>query len=187
VDPTAGVSARAPLGALDAILSAPASLAELRAIRGTLLARHARPLVAAAAAAIVGGLLLAWIMGGAPPSPPDVDDPSVGERIAGDATPVADSDTGATSSTRPLARLRGPVQDGMPTETRPGSASNGSGTASRSLPRRTTSSPIARAAPVRPAPDPRETDLDDDLDVPIDEDDLVDLRPAAMRPGAGSE
>jgi type II secretory pathway predicted ATPase ExeA len=186
-DPTARASARAPLGALDAILSAPASLAELRAIRGTLLARHARPLAAAAAAAIVGGLLLAWIMGGAAPTPPDVDDPSIGERIAADAIPAADSDTGATPAARPLARLRGPVQDGMPIETRPGAAPSGSGTVSRSLSRRTASRPIARAAPVRPAPDQRGTDLDDDLDGPIDEDDLVDLRPAAMRPGAGSE
>ncbi len=84
----------AELEALENALSAPPSSAELREIRGSFFAQHAKPLAFGALAAMIGGLALAFLF-----EAPTVDDPQ--GRMTG--TPSM------------LGRVNGPV-DGMPPE-----------------------------------------------------------------------
>jgi MSHA biogenesis protein MshM len=144
-------------------LSAPASPEELREILGSVLGRHGRAFAAAAIAAVIGGLAFAWLAG----------DPEPSRSSASDSAELAGSERAGPGSTSDsenppavLARLRGPVS--------------------------TTNEPPSPAAVINPASTrsnaPTGSNVvelpDEEFDEEISEDELVDLRPAAMLPGA---
>lgn len=87
----------AELEALENALSAPPSIAELREIRGSLFAQHAKPLTLGALAAVIGGLAFAFLF----------------------KAPTVDDGQGRMASTPSmLGRVNGPA-DGMPPEPAP--------------------------------------------------------------------
>ena len=147
---------------------------------GPLLARVGRPLAAAAAASLVGGLLLAWLMGGASEPPASA---SNAVEIAGDADvrpPQNPASQPAAGTRRPLARLRGPV----------GVDASGARKPDPALAPDTSLVQKSPVAPATAAPTPSEVrfelELDEfDDDEVVTEEDMVDMRPAAMRPDAG--
>jgi hypothetical protein len=147
-------------------LSAPASPEELREILGSVLGSNGRAFAAAAIAAVIGGLAFAWLAGDPDPSRSSASDRLELARSeqAGPAGPGSRSDSENLPAV--LARLRGPVST-------------------------TSEAPSAAAAP-----DPASTRSnastgrnvielpDEEFDEELSEDELVDLRPAAMLPGA---
>lgn len=145
-------------------LSAPASPEELRAILGSVLGRHGRAFAAAAIAAVIGGLAFAWLSGDAGPSEATA---TGSAELAG---PERAASTRAGSSANPdappavLARLRGPVS----TKSKPAAG-----------PKAATG--IASAEPQTLAL------VDEEPEEEITQDDLVDMRPAAMVPGPGQK
>lgn len=167
------------LASLEDYLSAPASLEELRSIRWGIFNSHGRAFAAAAMAALIGGLALAWLSG----------DLESAESIARGESELAAqtrpgsaggllADSGQTGSDAPLpttlARLRGPV------------ASTDAASASLAT-APTPSQPTNAQRSGRPAADnePPGVEIEDpDFDEEISEDDLIDMRPAAMLPGA---
>jgi general secretion pathway protein A len=167
---------------LEDYLSAPASLEELRSIRRRILNRHGRAFAAAAMAALIGGLALVWLSG----------DSESAESIAGGESELAaqarpgsagrlPADSGQTGPAAPLpttlARLRGPV---VATDTTPSPL----GTAPAP------SQPTNAQGSSRPSPDnePPGVEIEDpDFDEAIPEEGLVDMRPAAMLPGAAEK
>jgi MSHA biogenesis protein MshM len=145
-------------------LSAPASPEELRAILGSVLGRHGRAFAAATIAAVIGGLAFAWLSGDGGPS----------EAIATGRTNLAGperaestrSGSSANSEAPPpvLARLRGPVS----TKSKPAA-----------VPGDPTGIPSAKPKTLALVNEGPEEE--------ITEDDLVDMRPAAMVPGPGQK
>jgi len=147
-------------------LSAPASPEELREILGSVLGRHGRAFAAAAIAAVIGGLAFAWLAGDPDPSRSSTSDRSelAGSERAGPAGPGSTSDSESPPAV--LARLRGPVST---TNEPPGAAA--------SIDPASTRSNASTGGNVIELPD-------EEFDEEISEDELVDLRPAAMLPGA---
>jgi type II secretory pathway predicted ATPase ExeA len=148
----------------DDYLSAPASPEELRAILGSVLGRHGRAFAAAAIAAVIGGLAFAWLAGDAGPSGSSAPDNS---ELAGyERTGPPESDSTGHSESLPavLARLRGPVSTTTQIPTAPAAS---------------------RSASANASPPPRVLELsDEEFEEEISEDELVDMRPAALLPGA---
>jgi MSHA biogenesis protein MshM len=140
-------------------LWAPASPEELRAILGSVLGRHGRAFAAAAIAALIGGLAIAWLAGDAGPSESIA---AGGSELTGlgRADPIESRST-ADSEAAPavLARLRGPVST-------------------------TGNTPAAPTPAAAAATEPKSLEIfDEDFEEEeISEDDLVDMRPAAMLP-----
>lgn len=148
-------------------LWAPASPEELRAILGSVLGRHGRAFAAAAIAALIGGLAIAWLAGDAGPSESIA---AGGSELTGlgRADPTESRST-ADSEAPPavLARLRGPVSTTGNTPVAP-----------------TPTPAAAAAAATTAATEPKSLEIfDEDFEEEeISEDDLVDMRPAAMLP-----
>ncbi len=145
-------------------LSAPASPEELRAILGSVLGRHGRAFAAAAIAAVIGGLAFAWLSGDAGPSAATA---TGSAELAGPERAESTRAGSSANSEAPpavLARLRGPVS----TKGKPAAgpkAATGIGSAK-----------------------PQTLELvDAEPEQEITEDDLVDMRPAAMVPGPGQK
>jgi type II secretory pathway predicted ATPase ExeA len=166
-----------PLAAMqnsqDDPLLEPASQEELRAILGSVLGRHGRAFAAAAVAAVIGGLALAWLAGDAGPSRSSASD---GPDFAGYER-RGPTEPGATAESDPppamLARLRGPVSTTpiLPSATRPAPA--------------TEPQTAPKTAPAIPSTEPQVLELsEEEFEEKISEDELVDMRPAAMLPGA---
>ena len=151
----------------DDYLSAPASPEELRAILGSVLGRHGRAFAAAAIAAVIGGLALAWLAGDAGPSRSSAPDNSelAGYERAG--PPESDSNGHSESLPAVLARLRGPVSTTTQIPTAPAAS---------------------RSASANASPPPRVLELsDEEFEEEVSEDELVDMRPAALLPGASQK
>ncbi|HEB88652.1 MAG TPA: hypothetical protein ENI85_03695 [Deltaproteobacteria bacterium] len=199
-----GPGTDASLVSLERILSAPPSLEELRAIRGSLWRRtlrlHGKAVAAAALAALVGGLALLWIGGGGR-SDADRTDPGPGRESRQADRPDAPGPSATRESPPVLARLRGPV---LPPES--AARDPESGRTEHVDPNRSTAdtrqvlqtSGPARARPTEtgskaPAADPTMAQQDESLDearspgpeAPDEdagEEEIIDLRPAAMIP-----
>jgi hypothetical protein len=147
----------------------PASPEELRAILGSVLGRHSRAFAAAAVAAVIGGLALSWLAGDAGPSRSSASDGSdfAGYERGGPTEP------GSSAESEPppamLARLRGPVSKTplLPSATRPAPAT------------------APQPTPAIPSTESQVLELsDEEFEEEISEDELVDMRPASMLPGA---
>lgn len=180
---------------LEAYLSAPASPAELRAIRGGALRRNARPFAVIAAAALTGGVLLAWALGdgqprsAAPPTPAN-ESPRLEAGIPS-GLGADDANSPPASPGLVLGRPRGPAQ-ALPaagpgsTATRASEGPTRPPTERRSTP----SATLARGAlqlpgaSAGPAAEERAPDELDDLPGISPEHDLPDLRPTDLAPPA---
>ena len=155
----ASEQADAGLAFQDDPLLAPASPEELRAILGSVLGRHGRAVAAAAVAAVIGGLAIAWMTG--EPGPSEAINAG-SSQLAGPAgaDPTQSRSTArAEEAPAVLARIRGPVSTTGNTPVPPGPAA---------LPPPTQSNDLEIS--------------DDDFEGEISQDDLVDMRPAAMLP-----
>jgi len=155
----------------DDALSAPASPEELRAILGSVPGRHGRALATAAIVAVLGGLAFAWLAGGAGPAEP-IGAANTEWTRSGETDSIESGSTaGLEAPPAVLARLRGPVSTmdepmaGQPSTDKP--------------PAPHQPDPRPMAANPR-TPETTEGDLERNLEGEIPEDDLVDMRPAAM-------
>jgi len=181
-------------------LSAPVSMDELRSIRGTLVARHARAIAAAAALALVGGLAIVWLSGGEAPPAPEMDET---KEITQRATRERDSSGPApdlADESGRLARLRGPVPSATSSPKALEPIPSGPPATDLLEPMPEEPSPLEEKVEEalveeQPMPEARsESQIASETDAPDaeeddgpSEEDFVDMRPAAMRPDAGDD